>query len=334
MVGAADRVLVVGNDSEQIRRLSDRTEPFVGYLVPDAVNQELENTLPRTDGGKPRAYERGWLGTPSRFEEVLSELDIDSVVLAFEELGRTQFTDQLTTCYERGVSVAVHRSQADRVLVAPDSTGELLVVDLEPWSRSERALKRGFDVAFATVGLLCLLPLMIVIAGLIKLDSSGPVVYTQRRTTRFGRTFELPKFRSMVENAEATTGATLSSENAGGSDDRVTRVGRLLRRTHLDELPQLWLILTGPMSVVGPRPERPEIDAQIVASVSKWPQRWFVKPGLTGLAQVNDATSFSPEQKLEWDLEYIRRQSFVFDLRLVGRQIRIVLRDALGLVRR
>lgn len=323
-------MLIVGDDPEQIRRLADRSEPFVGYLVPEEVNRELEDTLSMTDGGK-RTYARGWLGVPSQLEGLLAELDVDAVVLVFETLGRAQFVDQLMTCHERGIPVAVHRSRANRVLTVPDAEGELLQVDLEPWSRSERTLKRGFDVFFAAVGLLCFLPLMVLIAVLIKLDSSGPVIYTQLRTTRFGRTFELPKFRSMIENAEVETGATLSSENAGKSDERVTRVGRLLRRTHFDELPQLWLILRGPMSVVGPRPERPEIDDRIAASVPEWSQRWFVKPGLTGLAQVNEATSFSPKRKLEWDLEYIRRQSFAFDLRLVGNQIRIVLRDALAL---
>ncbi|WP_162993826.1 sugar transferase [Halalkalicoccus subterraneus] len=330
MVEVSSRTLVVGDDPEQIRRLAERSEPFVGYLVSEDVNRELEDALSMTDGGK-RAYALGWLGSPSQFERVLSELEVDAVVLAFEALGRGQFVDQLTTCYERGIPVAVHRNQANRVLTVPDADGELLRVDLEPWSRSERALKRGFDVLFAAVGLVSLLPLMVLIAVLIKLDSAGPVIYTQLRTTRFGRTFELPKFRSMVENAEVKTGATLSSENAGGSDERVTRVGRLLRRTHFDEIPQLWLILRGPMSVVGPRPERPEIDARIATSLPEWSQRWFVKPGLTGLAQVNDATSFSPERKLEWDLEYIHRQSFAFDLRLVGHQIRIVLRDAFAL---
>jgi lipopolysaccharide/colanic/teichoic acid biosynthesis glycosyltransferase len=100
-----------------------------------------------------------------------------------------------------------------------------------------------------------------------------------------------------------------------------------LRRTHLDELPQLLSILTGDMSVVGPRPERPAIDAEIDAAVAGWPRRWFVKPGLTGLAQVNDVSSVNPELKLRYDVEYIRRRSFALDVRIVLGQLRTVLTD-------
>jgi lipopolysaccharide/colanic/teichoic acid biosynthesis glycosyltransferase len=123
-------------------------------------------------------------------------------------------------------------------------------------------------------------------------------------------TFTVYKFRSMVPDAEAETGVKLSEEDAGGVDPRVTRVRKVLRRTHLDELPQLWSILMGDMSVVGPRPERPEPDADIERDVEDWPSRWFVKPGLTGLAQINDATGHEPDRKLRYDLEYIRKQSF------------------------
>jgi lipopolysaccharide/colanic/teichoic acid biosynthesis glycosyltransferase len=133
----------------------------------------------------------------------------------------------------------------------------------------------------------------------------------------------------MVENAESETGVTISDEDDGGVDPRVTRVGRVLRQTHLDEIPQLWAVLKGDMSAVGPRPERPELDSNIQTGVVDWRKRWFVKPGLTGLAQVNDVTGAEPDEKLRHDLQYVKRQSFTYDMKLVVRQIWKVMVDVL-----
>jgi lipopolysaccharide/colanic/teichoic acid biosynthesis glycosyltransferase len=134
----------------------------------------------------------------------------------------------------------------------------------------------------------------------------------------------------MIPDAEAKTGATVSEEDAGGVDPRVTRVGYVLRQTHLDEIPQLWSILVGDMSVVGPRPERPELDSDIETGVVEWRKRWFIKPGLTGLAQIHDATGHEPEKKLRYDLEYIRNQSFWFDFSIVVRQVWGVVSDVVA----
>jgi lipopolysaccharide/colanic/teichoic acid biosynthesis glycosyltransferase len=181
-------------------------------------------------------------------------------------------------------------------------------------------------------GLLVLLPVIGVIAGAIKLDSPGPVLYEQDRTATFGETFSVYKFRSMIPDAEAETGVKLSDEDAGEVDPRVTRVGRVLRATHLDEIPQLWSILRGDMSVVGPRPERPEIDTEIKTDGVDWSKRWFIKPGLTGLAQINNATGYEPRTKLRYDIQYVREQSFVYDTKIVVRQIWMVLADAAKVV--
>jgi len=123
----------------------------------------------------------------------------------------------------------------------------------------------------------------------------------------------------MVPDAESGTGATLSAGDNGGVDSRVTAVGRVLRQTHLDEIPQLWSVLVGDMSVVGPRPERPELDRDMEDGVGEWRSRW--------LAQIQNATGYDPEQKLRYDIEYIRRQSFWFDLKIVVRQIWLVFVD-------
>src|SRR5699024_7652054 len=160
-----------------------------------------------------------------------------------------------------------------------------------------RVAKRLFDIGFALSALIVLSPIIVLIGGAIKLNDGGPLLYSQERTAEFGDTFPIFKFRSMVPNAEAKTGAKLSEEDVGGIDPRVTRIGRVLRKTHLDEIPQLWSILAGDMSVVGPRPERPELDDDIESNLLKWRRRWFVKPGLTGLAQVNNATGHDPERK-------------------------------------
>ena len=127
--------------------------------------------------------------------------------------------------------------------------------------------KRAFDVMFAAEGLLAFAPFIAVIALAIKLDSPGPVFYSQERTAEFGERFNVYNFLSMVTNAEAETGASISEEDASDVDPRVTCGGRVLRQTHLDEILQLWSILVGDMSVVGPRPERPELDADIRTSV-------------------------------------------------------------------
>jgi len=142
------------------------------------------------------------------------------------------------------------------------------------------------------------------------------------------------KFRSMVPDAENGTGAKLSEEDRGGVDPRVTQVGRTLRKTHLDEVPQLWSILVGDMSVVGPRPERPELDKDIESTVDDWRRRWFVRPGLTGLAQINGATGHEPAEKLRYDIEYIRKQSFWFDVKVAIRQVWMVGVDVVWTVRK
>jgi lipopolysaccharide/colanic/teichoic acid biosynthesis glycosyltransferase len=175
--------------------------------------------------------------------------------------------------------------------------------------------------------LLVLSPVMLVIAASIKLEDRGSVFYQQERTAAFGGTFDVYKFRSMIEDAESGSGAKLSEEDAGGVDPRVTRVGRFIRRTHLDEIPQLWSVFVGDMSAVGPRPERPELDTEMESGAGEWRSRWFVKPGLTGLAQINNATGHDPDEKLRYDVEYIRRQSFWFDLKIVIRQVWMVLAD-------
>jgi len=180
--------------------------------------------------------------------------------------------------------------------------------------------KRLLDVALSAAGLVVSAPLWPIIAAAIKLETPGPVLYGQARVGEGGRIFQALKFRSMVENAEQTTGPVQASEH----DPRVTRVGRILRATALDELPQLWNIFRGDMSFVGPRALRPEeIDldsgglAVPLAEIPGFRDRVSVPPGLTGVAQIYAARDVSRKQKFRFDRVYIRRQSLWLDVRLI-----------------
>ncbi|WP_446685209.1 sugar transferase [Haladaptatus pallidirubidus] len=160
----------------------------------------------------------------------------------------------------------------------------------------------------------------------IKLDSPGPVFYSQVRTAELGGTFQVYKFRTMLPDSES------AKPEEDKTNDRITRVGRVLRKTHLDEIPQLWTILTGGMSVVGPRATWTEEERHLEAEVETWRKRWFVKPGLTGLAQIHEINSTDPKTKLRYDLEYIRRQSFWFDIKIVTRQVWHVVEDTVSML--
>ncbi|WP_254840512.1 sugar transferase [Natronomonas marina] len=326
------RTLVVGDDPDTMGDVLAAVEGrLVGYVSPPSAQPAGGRSTParpaRADGGHTdRLDALPCLGGISRLESVLVEHDVDTVVLAFAAPDRAEFFGTLGACHEYGVTAKVHREHADSVLTTGFGSEELVDVDLEPWDPLDRVVKRVFDVVFAGVGLLVSAPLAVGIAIAIKLDDGGSVLYEQERTAAFGDTFSVYKFRTMREGAEADT-AVISAEDEGRSDPRVTRIGGVLRSTHLDEIPQLASILAGRMSVVGPRPERPELDTDMQRDVGEWRSRWFVKPGLTGLAQINDITGHSPEEKLRYDVEYIRRQSVWFDSKIVVRQLWNVLYD-------
>ena len=191
--------------------------------------------------------------------------------------------------------------------------------------------KRSLDVALSGLGLMASAPLWPVIAAAIKLDSRGPVFYAQRRVGEGGRPFSVLKFRSMVADAERTVGPRQARE----ADPRITRVGRLLRATAMDELPQLFNIFRGDMSFVGPRALRPEeIDAGgdgVLVPLNAIPgfaQRCAVPPGLTGIAQIYAPRDISRRQKFRFDRLYVRRRSFVLDLQLILLSFWITFRGA------
>ena len=180
-------------------------------------------------------------------------------------------------------------------------------------------IKRAFDIAVSfTAGLLLLIPLGI-IAVLIRLDSEGPALYKQERLGKNGKAFYMYKFRSMRIDAEKN-GPKWADQN----DDRCTRLGKFLRKCRLDELPQLWNIFMGHMSIVGPRPERPFFYDEFETYIHGFRHRLAVQPGLTGLAQVNGGYDLDPEEKIVYDMRYIKERSLWMDLKIMFKTVALL----------
>lgn len=184
-----------------------------------------------------------------------------------------------------------------------------------------RCAKRALDVAVASTALLLTAPLWIVVAALIWLEDGGSVFYRQTRVGREEQLFSIYKFRTMHEDAEARTGPVFSTQN----DDRTTRIGRFLRATRLDELPQLYNVLKGEMSIVGPRPERPVFVEKFKREIPGYSARHAVKPGITGAAQVAGKYDTAVEDKLIYDLLYVRSAGVAMDLQLMLQTLKVLL---------
>jgi exopolysaccharide biosynthesis polyprenyl glycosylphosphotransferase len=187
-----------------------------------------------------------------------------------------------------------------------------------------RLVKRALDLVIATVAFILVAPVLLVVAAAIRAERSGPIFFRQARLGEGGNVFEILKFRTMIERAEEDGVAVWATED----DVRITRVGRILRRTRIDELPQLWNVLRGDMSVVGPRPERPEFLELLRETVPFWTRRHLVKPGITGWAQVRrgyTADVMGTADKLSYDLYYLKYRSLLFDLAIASRTVGIVL---------
>ena len=185
----------------------------------------------------------------------------------------------------------------------------------------QRVLKRILDIAVAVIALIILSPVMLITAVMIKLDSKGPVLYSQERVGLYGKIFFVHKFRSMKQDAEAKCGPVLAAEG----DTRITKFGRLMRATRLDELPQLFNVLKGEMSIVGPRPERPFFVKQFIAQKPEYDYRHNVKPGITGLAQIAGKYNTSAYDKLIYDLLYIQDVSVKTDLMIMLQTFKVLL---------
>ena len=268
------------------------------------------------------------LGTIADLPRLIVEQRVDRIVVGLADRRGRLPIEPLLRAKLAGVRVEDATTTYERL------TGKILIDDLRPsWlifsdgfhaSRATRAIKRTLDLAAALIGLTAALPLMALSAVAIRLDSPGPIVYRQQRVGENGRPFTLHKFRSM--RADAERGGT--PVWARDRDDRITRVGRILRVTRIDELPQLWDVLRGDMSVVGPRPERPYFVEQLASVIPFYMERHAVKPGITGWAQVKYRYGASIEdatEKLRYDLYYIKHLSIFFDLTIVFDTVKVVL---------
>jgi exopolysaccharide biosynthesis polyprenyl glycosylphosphotransferase len=265
------------------------------------------------------------LGRREDLPRLLREHRVDEVLLVPGEAWQDAMLDALA---RQGTWPA-------RVLVAPSAyetmIGRLEFLNLEDLltlevarasgSATVRAAKRGGDALLALLVLVLLSPLLLLVAALTKLQDGGPVFYWQERVGERMRLFRIVKFRSMRPDAEAATGPVLSS----AGDPRVTPWGRFMRATRLDELPQLWNVLLGDMSFVGPRPERPEFVSAFVSELPCYRVRFQVKPGLTGLAQIHGRYLSTAENKLRYDLAYVYHQSLWLDVVIVLQTLRVVL---------
>jgi sugar transferase (PEP-CTERM system associated) len=317
----ADRVLIVGSDRKAIdiaketlarKHLGYRV---VGFLDDDPALQGVSILNPRVIGTTRQACELARLHGVTR------------VIVATNDFRGKISMDSLLACKTAGIRVQLAPSYYEeltgRIMIEGLRKSWLIFSDGFVVSRSVLFAKRLLDLTAASLGLLLAAPLLLLVALAVRLDSPGPILYRQERVGRGGRPFTLWKFRSMVTDAEKHGAAW-----AVKGDPRVTRVGRFIRTTRLDELPQLWSVLVGDMSLVGPRPEREMFVRQLSEACPWYEQRLVVRPGLTGWAQIKApyASSFEESiEKLTFDLYYIKNLSIFLDLSILLSTARIVL---------
>jgi sugar transferase (PEP-CTERM system associated) len=321
---ARERLLLVGTNSAAIslaRELFELREQLgveiVGFVDPDPARV-----------GTP-VLNPGVIGTIEDIPSIVRGRDVDRVVVSLADARGKLPVDKLLEMKLSGVTFDHLAS------VYEEYTGKIAVENLRPsWlifsegfrkSRLLSLCKRALDVVVATVAIVVTLPLMALVAIAIRLTSPGAALYHQKRVGQHGRVFIVHKFRSMRQDAEAHTGPVWATKEG---DARTTPLGAWLRRSRLDELPQLWNVLKGDMSFVGPRPERPEFVEQLTQQIPFYGQRHIVRPGLTGWAQVKYTYGASVEdalQKLQYDLFYIKNLSIALDLFIIVATIKTVL---------
>jgi len=317
-----ERILVVGtgNSARTVTRQILAQRDFA-YRVIGFIDED-----PRRIG--ERIVNPGIIGTPSDIPRLVREHQVDRIIVGLGDRRGRLPIDELLRAKMSGVRVEDATTTYERV------TGKILIDDLRPsWlifsdgfrvSRLTRGMKRGIDLLLAVLLAIVSAPFMLLTAIAIAIESGLPVLYCQERVGENGRRFTLCKFRSMRLDAEEEGRPVWATDG----DNRVTRVGRFIRKTRLDELPQLWNVLLGDMSFVGPRPERPYFVEELARQIPFYQQRHAVKPGLTGWAQVKyryGSTVEDATEKLRYDLYYIKHLSVFFDLTIVFDTVKVVL---------
>jgi sugar transferase (PEP-CTERM system associated) len=314
--GPRERLLLIGTSPAAIelaRELHDRREDL-GVEICGFIDSD-----PAAVG--TAVFNPGVIGTFENIPAIVRERDVDRVVVSLADARGKLPMEKLLDMKLAGVAFD------HLATVYEEYTGKIALENLRPsWlifsSGFKKtpwlmAAKRATDVLGASIGLVLALPLMLLAALAVKVSSRGPAIYRQQRVGQHGRVFTIYKFRSMRVDAEAKTGAVWAT---AGGDRRVTPVGGFLRRSRLDELPQLWNVLKGDMSFVGPRPERPEFVGELTRKIPFYGLRHVVRPGATGWAQVRYAYGASVQdalQKLQYDLYYVKNMSLALDLYVI-----------------
>lgn len=313
------RVFLVGSRShlgdvfEKIRKSAEQHFEVLGYLCDVPVNQ-ME--IPR-------------LGNIDDLQEIIAKRDVDGLIVAFSHQDNPRMLDIMKMTEGTNVELFyiadilnVLTSSVNQLEVAGIPVLQLKAFTLSGW---QGFLKRGFDIVVSALALLFLAPLFILMAILIKMSSKGPIFYKQQRVSLDDRDFTMIKFRSMQDSEESKSGLIDVVRN----DPRVTKIGRFMRRTSIDELPQLWNVLKGEMSLVGPRPERRYYVDQNALVIPRYTDRHRVRCGITGWAQVNGLRQqdTSLEERIRYDLFYIENWSLAFDLKIILMTFAEVLRS-------
>jgi exopolysaccharide biosynthesis polyprenyl glycosylphosphotransferase len=314
----AQRTVIVGS-GVVARQVYDRLQiaPHLSLevlgLVDDDVHYETSPTLPH-------------LGTLDDLERIVHTHDIDRVIIAFTRSGHDDLLRCIRVCWDNHVAIDIVPRLFEFLdgARALDQIGgmPMLSITVPRLSPSARAIKRGSDLAFSTIGLLALAPLLIGVAIAIKLDSRGPVFFRQRRVGHNGKQFQIFKFRSMYVDAEARKHelAELNEANDGvmfkiRHDPRITRIGGFMRRTSIDELPQLLNVLAGTMSLVGPRPLIPQ---EIAAFDESWHRRRLdLRPGITGPWQIYGRSDIPFQDMLRFDYQYVAGWTLARDFEIL-----------------
>jgi len=262
-----------------------------------------------------------------RLRALVREMDADTLVVAIEDRRQALPTNELLDCRLAGFDVREHEELFEEITgrIAVSAMRPSYLIYNEGFRQQNWAMlaKRVMDIAAALFLLAFLWPVMLASVFLVRRSSPGPALFKQERIGIHGRPFTLIKFRSMREDAEAETGPVW----AAGNDPRITKLGRFMRKTRVDELPQLFNVLTGSMSMVGPRPEREHFISSLTEKIPFYDQRHIVKPGVTGWAQINHPYGNTEEDalaKLQYDLFYVKNQSVLFDLSVLVTTIRTV----------
>lgn len=317
-------IIILGSSSLAFDIINEiHREPDCGYfvalIIPDSENEVVDKIVSSKIIVRQEKQDLCAIG---------KEMGINKVVVALKEQRGVFPTDELIRCRTHGIEVIEGSSFYEML------TGKVLVTQINPsWliysdgfrkSKFNIFVKRIQDIIVSSTMLILLSPLLVVVSILIKLDSKGPVLFVQDRVGQNKKDSIVHKFRSMVDDAEKETGPVWALTN----DSRITRVGRVIRKFRIDELPQLWNVLTGKMSMVGPRPERKYFTEDLEKKIPFYSQRFVVKPGLTGWAQISypyGATLEDAIEKLNYDLFYIKNLSITMDLVIIFRTIKTVL---------